>query len=432
MDRYPPIAEHGLIGDLQTAALVTTDGTIDWFCCPRFDSPSVFASLLDREKGGHFRIAPRATTTSPAAVLPRHGDPDHPVHDRRRRRRGDRLHADRRPATGHRPAPPGPGRARAYAGRCGSCWTASRASTTAARATSWRSTGEGAVFRSAALQLDPARGRRQAWNVTATMSGRPSTCRPGRSDGVVLESAADGPPRRRSPRGAMEMFTDDLAILAGVVGPLDLPWPLARDGRPRQPMTLKLMTYAPTGALVAAPTAGLPEQVGGERNWDYRYTWIRDALLLGPRAARTRVHRRGRRRSCGWLGDRVGEQPARRSGPLKIMYRVDGSSDLDEETLDHFEGYAGSQPGTDRQRRRRPAPARHLRRGDGLDLAGRPARHPGRPRRLDQARQHRRLAVRALGPARRGDLGDPRRPPGLHLRPADVLGRPGPRGPPGR
>src|SRR5919112_3061097 len=58
MDRYPDISEHGLIGDLQTAALVSTDGTIDWFCCPRFDSPSVFASLLDHDCGGHFRIGP--------------------------------------------------------------------------------------------------------------------------------------------------------------------------------------------------------------------------------------------------------------------------------------------------------------------------------------------------------------------------------------
>src|SRR3954447_5626852 len=58
MDRYPPISEHGLIGDLQTAALVCSDGTIDWFCCPRFDSPSVFASLLDAQQGGHFRITP--------------------------------------------------------------------------------------------------------------------------------------------------------------------------------------------------------------------------------------------------------------------------------------------------------------------------------------------------------------------------------------
>jgi Trehalase-like, N-terminal len=58
MDRYPPIAEHGLIGDLQTAALVASDGTVDWWCCPRLDSPSVFASLLDHDKGGRFRIAP--------------------------------------------------------------------------------------------------------------------------------------------------------------------------------------------------------------------------------------------------------------------------------------------------------------------------------------------------------------------------------------
>src|SRR5436305_1812464 len=56
MSNYPPIADHGLIGDLQTAALVTTDGTVDWFCCPRFDSPSIFASLLDHRKGGHFSL----------------------------------------------------------------------------------------------------------------------------------------------------------------------------------------------------------------------------------------------------------------------------------------------------------------------------------------------------------------------------------------
>src|SRR5579864_9276767 len=58
MDRYPSISDHGLIGDLQTAALVCADGTVDWFCCPRFDSPSVFASLLDADKGGHFRVVP--------------------------------------------------------------------------------------------------------------------------------------------------------------------------------------------------------------------------------------------------------------------------------------------------------------------------------------------------------------------------------------
>ena len=89
MARYPDISDHGLIGDLQTAALVTTDGTIDWFCCPRFDSPSVFASLLDAGWGGHFRIAPdRDDYVEPAALPAGYRDPGHAVHDPRWGRRG--------------------------------------------------------------------------------------------------------------------------------------------------------------------------------------------------------------------------------------------------------------------------------------------------------------------------------------------------------
>ncbi len=244
-------------------------------------------------------------------------------------------------------------------------------------------TEQGAVFRTPALQLTlhgPAGLERHGDDVRATIA-----LQAGQVDGVVLESAAQDPPRRWSREELLAMFTDTARFWRG--------W-LARStyrGRwremvARSAITLKLMTYAPTGALVAAPTAGLPEQVGGERNWDYRYTWIRDAsfsvhALLGlgftDEAAAF----------MGWLSDRVGR--AGRRGIRTLEDHVPSRRLLRPGRADPrpLRGLRRLQAGPHRQRRRRPAPARHLRGDAGLDLARRPARDPGRPRRLDEALQ---------------------------------------------
>ncbi len=349
MARYPNISDHGLIGDLQTAALVTTDGTVDWFCCPRFDSPSVFASLLDADRGGHFQIRPdRDDYVSKQLYLPdtailvtRFMTPDGvgEVHDfmpvagttatdRHRLVRNIRVvRGSMRFKIDIQP--------RFDYGR--------------AQHTLEFSEG-GAIFRSGDMHLTvhgiaPRGASIKTMGLELEQDDQglrwARTLREGEIGGVVLESMG-GMPTMVPPEEAQRLADDtaefwrDWLRRSTYTGR----W---REMVARSAMTLKLMTYAPTGALVAAPTAGLPEQEGGERNWDYRYTWIRDAsfsvyALLGlgylDEAAMF----------LQWMRDRAAEQAGDGSGPLKIMYRVDGSSDLTEETLDHFEGWRGSRP----------------------------------------------------------------------------------------
>jgi len=168
------------------------------------------------------------------------------------------------------------------------------------------------------------------------------TLKVGDLGGGILEFGPVGAPRRFTVEEGRRLFDETIGFWRGWLGQSTYRgrW---REQINRSAITLKLLTYAPSGALVAAPTAGLPEQVGGERNWDYRYTWIRDAsfsvsALLGlgfVSEARSYI---------GWLSDRMHEHVGSGSGPLKIMYRVDGSSDLDEESLDNMTGYRGSKP----------------------------------------------------------------------------------------
>ncbi|WP_406045336.1 glycoside hydrolase family 15 protein [Micromonospora sp. NBC_00898] len=163
----------------------------------------------------------------------------------------------------------------------------------------------------------------------------------GHSGGLVIHTASSEPPRVVSPAEATEMYerTRDFWRRWLDCSRYTGRW---REMVERSAMTLKLMTYAPTGGLVAAPTAGLPEQIGGERNWDYRYTWIRDASF-SVRALLGLGFTHEARQYLDWLSARI--QDAERDGVLpQVVYRVDGSRDLAEERLDHLEGYRGSSP----------------------------------------------------------------------------------------
>jgi GH15 family glucan-1,4-alpha-glucosidase len=344
VDRYPPIAEHGLIGDLQTAALVTTDGTVDWFCSPRFDSPSVFASLLDHDNGGRFRIGPEGDDyvtrqlyfPDTAILITRFMTPDGvgevvdfmPVEDPHRATDRHRLVRFVRCVRGEM----------RFMFECAPRFDYGR------QPHELELTDEGAVFRSPTLQLTLHGAGHRAMQRDGNDLRGALTVRAGQAGGLVLESAADGPPRRTTPEELRGLFEETARFWRGWLGRSTYRgrW---REMVDRSAVTLKLLTYAPTGALVAAATAGLPELAGGERNWDYRFTWVRDgsfsihALLgLGFTDEAEAFMR--------WLGDRADEQVGQEggSGPLKIMYRVDGSADLQEETLDHWEGYAGSKP----------------------------------------------------------------------------------------
>lgn len=341
VEEYPPIADHGLIGDLQTAALVATDGTIDWYCSPRFDSHSLFAALLDREAGGFCRIRPvgkgyvtrQLYFPDTAILVTRFMAPEGvsevldfmPVADRPQGTPRHRLVRLVRVVRGQV----------AFEYACAPRFDYGR------QTHQLQVTEHGAVFRAGdtALVLHTQGSVGRSGDDVA---GRTPVVRAGQVAGVMLETGTDSEPRAISSAELTELFDETVRFWRGWLSRSTYTgrW---REAVNRSAITLKLMTYAPTGALIAAPTAGLPEQVGGERNWDYRYTWIRDAsfsvgalLGLGFTDEADAFAR--------WLGDRVHEQAGQQSGPLKIMYRIDGSSDLDEEVLHHLEGYRGSHP----------------------------------------------------------------------------------------
>ena len=341
MDDYLPIADHGVVGDLHSIALVGTDGTIDWYCCPNFDSPSVFGAILDRERGGHFSIAPvdpEATSKqlyfpdtnvlitrflSEDGVgevedfMPPRSDNGARHHQRLVRRvkvvRGTvRFKASVEPRFDY------------------------------GRATHSVELNEhGAAFRSPDLELmlqtNASLERTELGVETEFELGE------GESLALVLQHV---PPGADASLCDLEeaglLFEHTIAYWRKWLSKsrYNGRW---RETVNRSALTLKLLTYEPTGAIVAAPTTSLPEQLGGGRNWDYRFTWIRDSafslaalLNLGFTDEATAFY--------VWLGGIWEETKEQGPGSLKLMYGIDGRPDLPETVLDHFEGYRGSAP----------------------------------------------------------------------------------------
>jgi GH15 family glucan-1,4-alpha-glucosidase len=340
------IAEHGLIGDLQTAALVGTDGSIDWFCCPRFDSPSVFGALLDDERGGRFRIRPTGTDhASTQMYLPDTGV----LITRFRTPTGLGEVVDFMPIAGEQAT--GSHRLvrmlRCVRGRMGFDVDIAPRFDYGRRGHRVELVGDGAVFSTDDLVLtahpvrEPGDARSAAVRIDGDDLRMSVELVAGQVRGIVLESGGAGPREVRVAE-VQQLLDDTVAFWRSWLARSTYAgrW---RETLQRSAITLKLMTYAPSGGLVAAPTAGLPEQIGGERNWDYRYTWVRDASFSVHALLRLGFTEEAARFS-GWLRDRVAERAGSDGGPLNIMYRVDGSSDLKEEALEHWSGYRGSRP----------------------------------------------------------------------------------------
>ncbi|GGK34143.1 glycoside hydrolase family 15 protein [Nocardia camponoti] len=346
MSAYPPIDEHGIVGDLQTAALVSSAGTIDWWCAPRFDAPSVFASLLDAEKGGSCTLAVDSAhemtirqlyLPDTAILLTRFsgpdgvgevGDfmvplPDSPATDRHQLIRV--VRAVRGELT--------------FALDCRPRFDYARATHTLDAIDD-----QTAVFRSPVADLHLQTTEPIKLEVDGTDSVARFTLSASEWAAVVLTTTAPGAPVAPPPTweeigtefDQCRRFWQTWLRSSTYRGR----W---RDMVNRAAITLKLMTYAPTGAPIAAATMGLPEQVGGERNWDYRYTWIRDASL-SVRALMDLGFTEEAYAFRRWLRARVEAGDSASGDPLQIMYRVDGDPHLAEETLDHLAGYENSSP----------------------------------------------------------------------------------------
>ncbi|MBI4419717.1 MAG: glycoside hydrolase family 15 protein [Gemmatimonadetes bacterium] len=333
---YLPIADYAVIGDLRTAALVGRNGSIDWCCVPRFDAPAVFGALLDDVRGGRCRIAPVAHWTSEQRYLPAtnvletafHVDGGvlqvidfMPVGPARGRWTEiyRRVHCPRGSVEFEVLFEPRfdygvqvPALVRRASGILATDQEDDVATITSAADVPW-SIADGRA--TARLRLD---GGSTLWFVVRF------------DDDEVLPLTAHEPDRK------LETTTqcwDDWASRLRYQGPYHLEVQ-------RSALALKLCCYEPSGAIVAAPTTSLPEAFGGARNWDYRFSWLRDSAFV-----LYSLDRFGYEAETKGFFDFL-KRVCRRADPqhLQIMFTIDGHRDLPERALDHLEGYRGTRP----------------------------------------------------------------------------------------
>src|SRR5271154_2108040 len=334
---YLPIEEHGIVGDLRTVALIGTDGTVDWFCPARFDAPSLFGALLDKEKGGYFSLAAR---TSYAKPKQRYLPDTNILLTRFQGREAvgeviDFMVPETR-ATGKardlliRQARAVKGTAR-FEVACHPAFDYGRLGHRVEIVQ-----GVGAVFTSplGRVVLRTNIGLKVEENgVAATF-----TLAEGETADFHLEWNGDVHPIVAGETRALFSKTQD--FWRNWIGQCRYTgrW---REVVQRSALALKLLVYHPTGALIAAPTTSLPEEPGGTRNWDYRYVWLRDASFTVYSLMRLGFLEEAAS-FMDWLQQRCETATAERD--VMIMYSVAGSENIPETTLDHLDGYNGAKP----------------------------------------------------------------------------------------
>jgi GH15 family glucan-1,4-alpha-glucosidase len=333
---YLPIEEHGIVGDLRTVALVGTDGTVDWYCPSRFDAPALFGALLDARKGGYFSLSSHVTTRPKQMYLPDtnilltrfHGAEavgeviDFMVPETSSTRKARDLLVRQ---------------ARAVRGRatfelaCHPAFDYGRAPHTVQVVA-----GVGAVFDSPAGHCV----LRTTVPLKIEESGVAATFTLDEGESVDIQLEWRGEVRPLAVGETTDLFTLTSDFWQNWVSQSRYRgrW---RETVQRSALALKLLVYHPTGALVAAPTTSLPEELGGGRNWDYRYSWLRDAAFT-VYALMTLGFLEEAASFMEWVQARC--ESATPENDIMIMYAVDGSEEIPETVLDHLEGYRGSRP----------------------------------------------------------------------------------------